>query len=160
MENEKATMIGRIVMKRRLIVLWCMVVLLSLPAIGVHAFSQADLDKLRSGSECVRFDLSGADLSGVKLSQANLAFANLSGANLSGATITESELPYANLSGADLSGATVHMSDCTCVNLTNANLSGADLSMSEFELATWTDGRKCGQFSTSGCKGIMGDIRK
>jgi len=32
--------------------------------------------------------------------------------------------------------------------------------MSEFELATWTDGRKCGQFSTSGCKGIMGDIRK
>ncbi len=147
-------------MKRSLVVLWCMVVLLSLPTIGVHAFSQADLDKLRSGSACIRCDLSGADLSGADLSQKNLTFADLSGANLSGAIITESELPHANLSGANLSGAIVRSSDCSYVNLINANLSGADLSMSEFELATWTDGRTCGQFSNSGCKGLLGDIRK
>jgi len=27
-------------------------------------------------------------------------------------------------------------------------------------LATWTDGRTCGQFSQSGCKGVSGEIRK
>ena len=147
-------------MKRGFPVLWSLVVLLSLAAAGAHAFSQADLDKVKSGSACIQCDLSGADLSGANLSQKNLTFANLSNANLSGATITEAELSHANLTGANLSGAVVHMTDCTCVNLTGANLSGADLSNSEFELATWTDGRTCGQFSQSGCKGVLGDIRK
>ena len=39
-------------------------------------------------------------LTGIDLSNANLAVANLSGANLSGVNLTE-----ANLSGADLTGA-------------------------------------------------------
>lgn len=160
MEAKKIAMRGRFRMLRRLALLWGILVLLSLVRAMAHAFSQTDLDTLTSGSACVQCDLSGADLRGANLSQKNLTFANLSNANLSGAIITEAELSHANLTGANLSGAVLRMSDCTCVNLTNANLSGADLSDAEFELAIWTDGRTCGQLSNSGCKGVLGDIRK
>ena len=42
----------------------------------VGAFSEADLQKLKSSLQCPDCNLSGVDLSGAKLAGANLAYAN------------------------------------------------------------------------------------
>ena len=73
---------------------------------------------LRGCLDDARADLSGAKLSGADLSWADLSRAKLSGADLSGA-----DLSWAKLSGADLSGA-----DLSRADLSGADLSGADLS--------------------------------
>ncbi len=70
-------------------------------------------------------NLSGADLRGAYLSDANLRDANLSGADLRGAYLSD-----ANLRGADLRGA--YLSDA---NLRDANLSGAVHSERTFGIA-------------------------
>src|SRR5579884_2884574 len=63
-------------------------------------------------------DLSGADLSGARLNDANL-----SGANLSGARLCE-----ANLRGTDLRGAQLYGTDFRLANLTEAKLAAARFS--------------------------------
>ena len=60
--------------------------LLAMPVLG---FKEEDLEKLRRTNECIRCDLSGADLRSAKLSRANLRSSNLSGANLRGAALNE-----------------------------------------------------------------------
>ena len=74
-------------------------------------------------------DLTGADLSGLYLSNANLTYADLSNADLSGANLVNADLSGANLVNADLSGA----------NLVNADLTGANLSYTTFEGADLTN---------------------
>ena len=81
-----------------------------------------------AGSEGVRANLRGANLSGADLRGANLSGANLSGANLRGANLSGADLRGANLSGADLRGANLSGADLSGANLRGANLSGADLS--------------------------------
>ncbi len=74
----------------------------------------------------------GADLSGAKLSDADLRRANLDGADLSGANLYGADLRRANLDGADLSGANLDGADLSGAylygaDLRRANLYGADL---------------------------------
>jgi uncharacterized protein YjbI with pentapeptide repeats len=107
---------------------------LFLASADVHAFKQADLDKLLSTKECQWCDLHGANLSGADLHGANLSSANLTGANLS----------KANLAGANLAGTYLRNS-----NLSGANLTGADLSE-----AVWVEGRKCPKESIGECKAV------
>jgi hypothetical protein len=72
--------------------------------------------------------LSGQNLSGHDLSEADLRHANLSGHDLSGADLSGTDLRHANLSGANLSGAILSGADLRHANLSGANLSRADLS--------------------------------
>ena len=70
-----------------------------------------------SGVNLTGVDLSEADLNGVNLSNADLRYTNLRGANLSGADLNNANLRNADLRGADLRDA----------NLWNVNLRNADL---------------------------------
>ena len=70
--------------------------------------------------------LSGANLSGADLSDANLRCANLSDADLS-----DADLRRADLSDADLSDADLRRADLSDANLSDADLRRADLSGSK-----------------------------
>ena len=72
-------------------------------------------------------DLTGANLSGMSITRADLGRANLNGANLIGANLTEVNLRMANLSEANLAGANVTRADLRMANLRMANLSEANL---------------------------------
>jgi hypothetical protein len=67
-------------------------------------------------------DLTGADLSGLYLSNANLTYADLSNADLSGANLVNADLSGANLVNADLTGANLSYTTFEGADLTNANL--------------------------------------
>ncbi|GHO94907.1 hypothetical protein KSF_049550 [Reticulibacter mediterranei] len=69
------------------------------------------------------------DLSGAKLRDANLVWANLSRVNLSGASLVGADLKLADLSDANLRGANLYGADLTRAwlhrtDLTDANLNG------------------------------------
>lgn len=78
-------------------------------------------------AEISRADLSEAHLSGADLRKAHLLWANLSGADLTKANLSEAHLFEANLSGADLSGANLTKAYLVKANFSGANLTGADL---------------------------------
>ena len=75
---------------------------------------------IRGDEHGVRANLSGADLCGANLYEADLRVANLSGADLRGANLRMADLRMANLSGADLYEADLYEAD-----LRGANLRGA-----------------------------------
>jgi uncharacterized protein YjbI with pentapeptide repeats len=75
-------------------------------------------------------NLSGANLSSVKLPKATLLTWNLAGANLRGANLRRTMIGDCNLAGADLTGA-----DLTEAMVAMTNLSGATLSEA---LLIWT----------------------
>ncbi|MHC5725247.1 MAG: pentapeptide repeat-containing protein, partial [Nostoc sp.] len=56
------------------------------------ALNQLDLDQLKATSDCPRCNLSGADLSKLKLSVANLLVDDLSSATLSQSNLTNDDL--------------------------------------------------------------------
>lgn len=72
-------------------------------------------------------DLSGVELIGVYLGQANLCGADLRGADLSRVYLSRAELTGANLTSADLIGANLTNLDLRGANLSKANLSGANV---------------------------------
>ena len=72
-------------------------------------------------------DLTGANLYGAYLWDANLTGANLSGADLGGANLYYADLTGANLSCANLEGAHLKDANLTGANLERANLKGANL---------------------------------
>ncbi|PIQ95499.1 MAG: hypothetical protein COV67_14580 [Nitrospinae bacterium CG11_big_fil_rev_8_21_14_0_20_56_8] len=80
--------------------------------------------------------LAGADLSNLKLMEANLSQANLAGADLSSTYLIKADLSNADLSGADLSGTIFSDAD-----LSGANLEGADTSDAFFNGANLTGAR-------------------
>lgn len=92
---------------------------------------------------------SGANLSGVNLSDTDLREANfnatqlinanLSGANLWGASLRDADLREANLSGANLNRAILGRADLRYTNLKEANLSGANLSRANLHKADLSD---------------------
>jgi uncharacterized protein YjbI with pentapeptide repeats len=111
------------------------------------AFSEADLQKLKTTGNCVDCDLSGAvlihwNLSGADLSRANLAGANLTDAYLAGANLSGVNLSNAILTGASLAHADLFRAKLPAPNLLFVNLSGA----------TWTDRSRCGSGSSGSCK--------
>ena len=95
--------------------------------------SNADLREANLRGTVFRFsDLSGANLSGVDLTQGKFEDANLSEANLSEADLRAVDLREMDLSGAiftraNLSGANLNGANLTRANLSEANLSNMDL---------------------------------
>jgi hypothetical protein len=71
--------------------------------------------------------LSGIDLEGADLSEAQLAYANLSETQLAHADLSEAELFNADLSGTQLAHADLDDTDLDGADLRGANLNGADL---------------------------------
>lgn len=113
----------------------------------LYGFDEKQVQTLKKTNNCKKCDLSGAKLNNLDLSYADLSSANLSGADLTNAVLFGANLAKANLSGANLTG----------VNLFEANLSGADISKANLtkvylDQATWTDGKRCKVGSVGGCK--------
>jgi hypothetical protein len=99
---------------------------------AVYAYQPNDLDRLLKTNQCVGCDLSGVNLNGKKLINADLRAANLVGANLSGTNLTGAKLDGANLVGANLvgtnlSGAGMQAINAIDVEFTNTNLTNTDL---------------------------------
>jgi uncharacterized protein YjbI with pentapeptide repeats len=118
------------------------------PAFNIaSAFSQADLQKLKTTGNCV-----DCDLSGVLLIHSNLSGADLSGANLTGANLTDAYLAGANLSRANLSDAILTGASLGHANLFRAKLPRANLLFVNLSGATWTDRSRCGSDSSGSCK--------
>jgi uncharacterized protein YjbI with pentapeptide repeats len=74
--------------------------------------------------ECMKCDLTGANLA-----HAQLAYVDLTGANLS----------VANLAYTDLTGANLYRSDLTSANLAYADLTDADLTWADLKRAYLAD---------------------
>jgi hypothetical protein len=83
----------------------------------------------------VKINLSGAFLSQVVLTGANLEQADLSNAVLINANLTDANLTGANLTGANLTGANLTGVNLESVNLTNACLCDAILTEADREIA-------------------------
>ena len=66
------------------------------------AYKQKDLEKLKATNSCESCDLTGADLVGVKLRDANLTGVDLRGAKLPKVKLRDANLTEANLTGANL----------------------------------------------------------
>ena len=72
--------------------------------------------------------LAGADLSGVKIVNSDLIYADLSRANLRGSSIIDSDLSVARLDSAQLQDASIDCSVLLNTEMNNADLSGAGAS--------------------------------
>jgi len=96
---------------------------------GASAFDAAKLEAVKAGARtCAWCDLSGADLSNLKLGGVDLSGANLTNANLGGASLRGVDLAGADLTGADVRGA----------DFSHANLVGADLDQVNLSVAVIT----------------------
>jgi uncharacterized protein YjbI with pentapeptide repeats len=113
----------------------------------VYGFDEKQVQALKKTNSCVKCDLSGA-----KLNDLDLSYADLSGANLSGADLTNTVLYQANLAKANLSGANLTNVNLFEANLSGANVSKANLTKTYVAQATWTDGRRCKVGSIGECK--------
>ena len=82
-------------------------------------WSQVDGYLIGEGAHLWSAQLTGADLKGTTLTNAQLKYANLSGADMAGVDLTGAFLKFANLSGADLSGAILTDANLTRVTWSN-----------------------------------------
>jgi len=81
-----------------------------------------------SGANLAGADFSNADLRGANLKDANLEGARFDEANLEGAQLTGADLYWASLWRANLAYADLQFASCRGANLTEANLRGVSLS--------------------------------
>ncbi len=103
---------------------------------AVKAFDQGQYQSVKqSQSDCPWCDLSGADLTNVKLSGTDLGGADLTEADLSGAVLTEVDLTGADLTGAVLTGANLKGTDLTGADLDQVDLSATVLEGAKLEKA-------------------------
>lgn len=79
------------------------------------------------GCDLSRLNLSGQDLSGVRLEGADLSDTDLSGTNLSHATLDGVDLKNSRLNGTNLTNATLNGCDLTGVDLRQAKIQGLKL---------------------------------
>nr|MBF0222660.1 pentapeptide repeat-containing protein [Desulfobulbaceae bacterium] len=101
--------------------LWLVVHLFS---VTVYGFDQVALETLLSTNECLRCDLTGADLSGRTLTKAKLEGSNLAGANLSNTILRMADLQGADFRNADLTFTVFEAADLYKANFDGANLEG------------------------------------
>ncbi len=83
-----------------------------------------------SGDDLTGWDLNGQNLTNAQLNNSTLTQANLSGANLTNAYLGESTLTQANLVGANLTSAQLYFATLNGANLASANLTDAYLGSS------------------------------
>jgi uncharacterized protein YjbI with pentapeptide repeats len=83
-------------------------------------------------------ELSGADMRGALLVEADFADANLRGTHLQCANFSDGPVRHANLAKADLRGADLRGANLAYVNLAGARLGGADLSQANVYGADFT----------------------
>jgi uncharacterized protein YjbI with pentapeptide repeats len=88
--------------------------------------------------------LSGANLAGAHLVDADLGMMTIREADLSGANLHGANLYHADLRGADLTDAVLIGTNLMGANLVNANLSGADLSTANLSGARLTNANLTG----------------
>jgi uncharacterized protein YjbI with pentapeptide repeats len=99
--------------------------------------------------ECLRCDLSNADLRDGQFQLANMIDANLSGAKFDGANMAGAQLNNANLSGGsftfvNFSGAQLQGADMRNANFTNAWFNWAWLTGAKLDGANFTDANMIG----------------
>lgn len=94
---------------------------------SIAATKQENAKKLLATKAYNKCDLSGIKLTNADLSNASLMYANLSGADLSGADLTKASLSNSNLEKANFNGANLTRANLGKAVLKNANLSGANL---------------------------------
>ncbi len=95
----------------------------------------------RGERKFTRVNLAGADLSGKDLSAIKLTYANLNGASLYSANLSNAKLSHADLSRANLRDANLSAAELSDANLSKADLSGADLKKADLYGANlrWAD---------------------
>ena len=91
-----------------------------------------------SGADLTRLRLPGADLAGARLARVSLRRARLPGARLGGADLTAADLAFSDLSGADLAAADLTAADLTGARLAGAYLIGATLTRATLATADLT----------------------
>ncbi len=134
-------------MKSIVLTILALIASISLAFNIASAFSQADLQKLKTTGNCVDCDLSGA-----LLIHWNLSGADRSRPDLAGANLTDAYLARANLSGVNLSNAILTGASLAHADLFRAKLPGANLLFVNFGGATWTDRSRCRSDSSGSCK--------
>jgi uncharacterized protein YjbI with pentapeptide repeats len=96
---------------------------------GAFAFDSDNLQKLKDTFDCVKCDLSDADLRShiINPAQVNVGLekSNLRDANLRNANLRDANLRDADLSGANLERAYLRDADLSGAYLRNADLKGA-----------------------------------
>ncbi len=92
-----------------------------------------------NGADLTHADLTNTNLSGANLTNANLTRAKLGGTKLSGADLSCANLTRAKLQHATLRGALLTDGNLTRANLSSAHLDGANLTRVDLSFATLTD---------------------
>lgn len=113
----------------------------------LYGFDEKQVQTLKKTNNCKKCDLSGA-----KLSNLFLEYADLSGANLSGADLSNAMLANANLSKANLTNANLSNANLSYVVLTGADVTKANLNKAYLDQATWINGKMCKVGSIGVCK--------
>jgi hypothetical protein len=108
------------------------------PSWDRHTNDHEESPKLR------RFNLAGANLSGVifegaKMDGVSIAAANLDGANFRNADLRDADLSGANLDSANFEGANLRRAKLTGANLGDANFAGANLEDADLSGANLPD---------------------
>ncbi len=141
-------------MKRSGVILKGMAFILSIAIAAIllggrtlSAFSETDVEKVKTTGSCEGCNLRHANLSGANLASGNLRGADLGGANLRGANLSGVDLSRAKLGDAVLTDA-----DLTDADLTGASLAGAYMVRADFSRARWVDGKTCGTGSLGRCE--------
>lgn len=115
-----------------------------------------------SGQRLTNADLSTAQMRGAILTDSNMMNSQLTEADLAYSDLRQANLSYSQLNNANLTGANLRDADLAEVNLSNANLSyadltganisGATLSTAKLDNAIWIDGTICSKNSTGVCQ--------
>lgn len=105
-----------------------------------------------SGLRAVNASFRGADLGGVRLRDATLAYANFSDASLARANLRGADLEGAVLQGADLRGAALREARLNHADLRDARIEGADFEGADITSVVWPDGRTCPASNAAACR--------
>ena len=116
----------------------CFVVLVLMT--DAFAFNQDHLKKVKNKQNCIKCDLSGADLKFVKMNRLDLRGTNLKGSNLEGANFSNAKafstkFQKANLKNTNFGKARVFRGQFYKANISGADFRFANLEEAEFEYA-------------------------
>ncbi len=134
-----------VILKSTIFILSTAMVAVFLNVRSLPAFTEADVEKVKTTGSCEGCNLRHANLSGEHLTNANLSGADLGGANLRGANLSRANLTRAKLGDAVLTNARL-----VRANLTGASLAGAYMADADFSQAVWVDGKTCRAASARG----------